>query len=259
MLRKSSIVLFVGVFLSASAVMALSKSKESTPSDGTNVRAGTKISAQLESTVDAKTAKPGDEVKAKVTHNVKQDGKVVIHKGDYLVGSITSAQASSKSEEGAKLGVTFDRLVSGDSTTQLRAVVSSVLSSSNDQSTAENDLPMASSGAGSGPMSGGERGNVAGGVMRGTTSTAGSIAGAAGSAAGNLDGTVSGPTSSTLGGTTNAGLSTPSKMIHIDSAALAGNQTSLTSSLSTRKGDLRLDSGTRMEFRVSAQGSEAVH
>jgi hypothetical protein len=259
MLRKSSMALFVAVFLFAPASMTFSKSKESTPSDGANVRAGTKISAQLESNVDAKTAKPGDEVKAKVTHNVKQDGKVVIHKGDHLVGSITSAQASSKSEEGSQLGVTFDRLVSGDSTTQLHAVVSSVLSPSSDQTAAENDIPMASSGAGSGPMSGGERGNAAGGVMRGTTSDVGSTAGAVGSAAGNLGGTVSGATRSTMGGATNAGLPTPSKMIHIDSAAQTGSQTSLTSGMSTRKGDLRLDSGTRLEFRVAAQASDAVH
>ena len=253
--------IFLASALILSAVqpgLCRTKGKDSNPDEVQNVRAGTKISAQLESAVDAKTVKPGDEVTAKVTHNVKQNGKVVIHKGDRLMGRISNVQAASKSSEGSQLGVTFDRLATGESTTQLNTVVSAVLSSSSGQGGAGDDLPMMGPAANSAPMmSGGGRTSAGGGVIGGATSAIGSTAGVAGSAAGNLGGTVGGAANSTVGGAMNAGVATPARLIHVGSVAATQveSQSATTSSLSTSKGDLRLDSGTRLEFRVAGQGS----
>jgi len=61
--------------------------------DAAGIRAGTKIKAELESTLDARTAKPGDEVTTRVTQDVKQKGQTVVRKGDHLVGRVTEGEA----------------------------------------------------------------------------------------------------------------------------------------------------------------------
>lgn len=239
--------------------LGMSKKKDSTPSNGADVRAGTKISAQLESAVDAKTAKPGDEVTAKVIQDVKLDGKVVIRKGDHLIGRISDVQASSKEHAGSQLGVAFDRLVSGKSTTQLNAVVHSVISSPVGQGP-DNEPPMLGPGPNTGGMmNGGGRSNAGGGVLGGTTSAVGATTGVAGSAAGNLGATVGGASDPALGGLSRPGAATPVKMIHIDSGVQAASQAGLSSELSTQKGDLRLEPGTKLELRAAARSDASAN
>ena len=72
---------------------------------------GTTLQAELTKSIDAKKAKPGDEVTAKLTQDVKSDGKVVLHKGSKLVGHVTEAQAKTKENSESKLGVVFDKAV----------------------------------------------------------------------------------------------------------------------------------------------------
>ena len=72
---------------------------------------GTTLQAELTKSIDAKKAKPGDEVTAKLTQDVKARGKVVLHKGTKLVGHVTEAQAKSKENSESKLGMAFDKAV----------------------------------------------------------------------------------------------------------------------------------------------------
>jgi len=72
---------------------------------------GTQLQAELTKSVDAKKAKAGDEVTAKVTQDVKVNGSVVLQKGSKLEGHITEAQAKTKEGE-SKLGVLFNVAVS---------------------------------------------------------------------------------------------------------------------------------------------------
>ncbi len=236
------------------APAGLAKTKKPTADDGSQVRAGTKISASLESAVDAKTATPGDAVTAKATSNVKQNGKVVIHKGDKLLGHVTSVQADSSGHEGSSLGIAFDRLESGGATTELHTVVSALVSTSVRQSDMMGD-EMPAMGPVASPVAGGGGGGGRGGLIGGTTGAVGSTVGAVGSTAGNVGGTVGGVAQSGVGNSTQGTLATPVKMIHVDSAVQAEGSAGTASTLSTSKGDLRLDSGTRMELRVVAQGS----
>ena len=60
---------------------------------------GTTLQAELTKSIDAKKAKQGDEVTAKLTQDVKSSGQVVLHKGTKLVGHVTEAQAKSKEKE----------------------------------------------------------------------------------------------------------------------------------------------------------------
>ena len=258
MLKRNFIWSFLALtLLLATVPLGFGRGKQLTSNDAGSVRAGTKISAQLESAVDAKTAKPGDEVVARVTQNVKQNGKVVVHKGDRLMGHVTNVRSAANAHEGSQMAVNFDRLISGESTTQLDAVVSAVLSSPGRGSMSNDAMPMMQPD--SGPMmGGGGRGSGGGGLLGGATAGVGSTVGAVGSTAGNLGSTVGGAAQTTVSSATRAGLSTPAKMIHIDSGAQADSSAGLTSALSTRQGNLRLDSGTRLEFRVAAQGGAQV-
>ena len=122
------VLLSVGQFGLAQTAGTGGPSKTETPAEAANVRAGTKIAAQLESAVDVRTAKPGQEVTARVTKDVKQDGQVVIHKGDRLVGRVTSVEVSDKANAGSRMSVDFDRVASVQTTSQLNAVVTSVFS-----------------------------------------------------------------------------------------------------------------------------------
>ena len=72
---------------------------------------------------------------------------------------------------------------------------------------------------------------------------------------GGVGGSVTGATRSTVGGVAQTGVATPLKAIQINSGAQTESQGSANSSFSTRHGDLKLDSGTQMEFRVAGQGS----
>ena len=113
---------------SAARAVSSSAGEASTRGQSAEIRNGTKISAQLMSNVNARTAKPGDKVAARVTKNVKQHGRIVVHKGDKIIGHITSVKTAANGKADSALGVRFDQLVSGHSTTQLNTVLTSILS-----------------------------------------------------------------------------------------------------------------------------------
>jgi hypothetical protein len=242
---------------SAASAVTSTAAAASTSGQSAEVKNGTRISTQLMSNIDTRTAKQGDEVEARVTKNVKQHGKVVIHKGDKLVGHITSVQNSLNGKGGSSLGVQFNQLVEGNTTTQLNTVLTSVLSagaSSQASGSDEMDMPSMPEPVAV-PSGSGGRGGLLGGVGSTVGSTLGSTVGAAGSTLGQAGGAVGATTQNTLGASSNFGLATPVRQIHIGSSASAESSAGANSTLSTRKGNLRLDSGTQMQFRVAADSS----
>jgi hypothetical protein len=52
--------------------------------------------------------KPGDQVTAQLTEDVKSNGHVLLHKGSKLMGHVTEAQARGKGQSESKLGIVFD-------------------------------------------------------------------------------------------------------------------------------------------------------
>ncbi len=233
------------------------------------LKSGTAISAQLDKTIDARKAKPGDIVSARVTKSVKHEGRTVIRKGDRLLGRVTSAEAGARGEAASELGVTFDRLARGDAEYQLNTVVSSVISTSGDMGAGNQSSPLDDPMMTPGPAAGGgARGGGGGGLVGGATATAGSAVSATGSAAGGLAGDLSGTASSTAGSAGTAvgasnrasaksgsalGLSTPTRYIRLNSQTSASESGQTKSVLGARRGNLRLESGSRMEFKVSNQ------
>ena len=217
----------------------------------TAIRRGTKINAMLESTVDASTAKPGDRILAKVTKDVKQDHRTVVHKGDQLTGHVTSVETASKAKSGSQVGVVFDQLVRGDSSTQLNAILSSVVSTPSSQQAQSEPLspevPMAS-------PTGRSRGASGGGGLGGVTSTVGSTVGVAGAEAGSLGAGVEGTATSA-----GSGLSSPLRSIHVATVLSGQQETATNSVLSTNRGALRLDSGTALQFTVAGGAGDQSH
>ena len=243
----------------ASAASAASSTAAAASNKGQSaeIKNGTKISAELMSNIDASKAKEGDKVEARVTKNVKQRGKVLVHKGDKLVGHVTSVENGLKGKGGSSLGVAFDQLVQGSSTTQLNTVLTSVFAAGGsgqaDESESMGMAPMPAPVAPS--ASGGGGRGLLGGAGSAVGSTVGSTAGAAGSALGRAGGAVGATTQNTLGANSSFGLATPVHQIHIGSSASAESSAGTNSMLSTRNGDLRLESGTRMQFRVAGDSS----
>src|SRR6202023_3060859 len=73
---------------------------------------GSVIPVLLTRTIDAKKAKTGDEVVAKVTQDLKTNsGEVIVGKDTKVLGHVTEAQAHSKEQKESQVGIAFDRAV----------------------------------------------------------------------------------------------------------------------------------------------------
>jgi hypothetical protein len=67
---------------------------------------------QLTKTIDAKKAKKGDPVEAKVTQDLKNaSGNIVVPKDTKVVGHVTEAQAANQEQKESQLGIAFDHAV----------------------------------------------------------------------------------------------------------------------------------------------------
>jgi hypothetical protein len=87
------------------------------PVAGTRIAPGSVIPVQLTKTIDAKKAKPGDPVMAKVTMDLKTNsGEVIVPKDTKVTGHVTEAQARTKEQKESHMSIAFDHatLKSGD-------------------------------------------------------------------------------------------------------------------------------------------------
>jgi hypothetical protein len=166
----------------------------------TNIFAGSDIiiEGQLQNTLDVQKAKPGDRVVLKTTKAITEDGKAVVPKGAKLIGRVTEVEKKSKTNDGSRLSLLFERLESGDLTSSINATivsVTNVAASGNVSDSANADLfgssnasARSSSSAGGGLLGG--TGTAAGGLVGGVTNAVGStvnsgiqtVSGVAGSA-----------------------------------------------------------------------------
>jgi hypothetical protein len=81
----------------------------------TKIAPGSVIPVQLTKTIDAKKAKSGDEVVAKVTMDMKTStGELIVPKDTKVVGHVTAAQARNKEQKESQMGIAFDRAVMKD-------------------------------------------------------------------------------------------------------------------------------------------------
>jgi len=218
------------------------------------LQSGTQLSAQLENTLDARHAKPGDRVVMKTTQAVKQDGRVIVPKGAQLIGHVTEVQQRSKSNAESSIGVVVDRLRTGSTETPITASILSITQARSQAQASNNDLlgsdtmaqSSSSSRSGVSSPSSGQRGG--GGLLGGVGSTVGGVVNTTTSTVGNVAGTTVGATSSANGSTTGS-----LRGLQITQSGDASAQGGSTLSLTGR--DLRLESGTTFNLAVSNSAS----
>jgi hypothetical protein len=238
----------------ASAGSNASASKQGRQID---LQSGTQLSAQLENTLDARHAKPGDRVVMKTTQAVKQDGRVIVPKGAQLIGHVTEVQQRSKSNAESSIGVVVDRLRTGSTETPITASILSITQARSQAQASNNDLlgsdtmaqSSSSSRSGTSSPSSGQRG---GGLLGGVGSTVGGVVNTTTSTVGNVAGTTVGATTSATGSTT-GNLTGSLRGLQITQSGDASAQGGSTLSLTGR--DLRLESGTTFNLAVSNSAS----
>jgi len=234
---------------------------------GGALSSGTSLQAELTKSLDAKKAKPGDEVDARLTQDVKENGKVVLHKGSKLVGHVTEAQAKSKENAESRLGMVFDKAVlKGGEEMAFNGVIQAVAPPVQGAlSVAGDENSSLSGGMGSGSSMGGGHsgGSPLGSVTTAAGGTVNTATGAVGNTAGsvtNSTGAVNGAVNRTAGVAANGALNSAAhgvvgmQGVNLNTAAAGSAQGSVISFASR---NIKLDSGTQMVLQVT--GSAAAH
>jgi len=157
---------------------------------------GTRLSGQLQNTIDARNARVGDQVILKTTQAIKSEGHTIVGKGSRLVGHVTEVAQASKGKGESRIGILFDRLENGSLQVPIAATISSITgvktnAATNDQDVFATDTSASGSArarSGSASSNGGLLGGVGstvGGVVGGTTSAVGSAVNSTTGAVGN--------------------------------------------------------------------------
>lgn len=106
------ILLLVG---SLSAVQISVAQQDASPAEpgASRFAAGTELRVELEKTVDAKKAKPGDPVVAKTLDELKSGAQVIAPRGAKVIGHVVAASPHEK-DSPSRLEVAFDKLEVGN-------------------------------------------------------------------------------------------------------------------------------------------------
>lgn len=103
------IVLFQVVAIAAICAGQESPAPNSDPQKPQRLAAGSVIPVELTKTIDAKKAKTGDPVEAKVYADMKTDkGDVILPKDTKVSGRVTEAQARTKEQKESQVAIAFD-------------------------------------------------------------------------------------------------------------------------------------------------------
>jgi hypothetical protein len=223
-----------------------------------NLDAGTRLAGELQSTIDARKAKVGDQVVLKTTQAIKSQGRTVVGKGSRLIGHVTEVSQKSKSNGESRVGLLFDRLEGGSLNMPIVATITSVVNGTasaraNDQDIFASDANSATSSRASsgGSRSSSANGGLLGGVVNSTTSTVGNVVGGTTAAVGS---TVN-STANVVGNTAN-GLGSSLGGIQISQSSNTSVEGS--SVLSLQGGNLRLEKGTTFNLMLTQSASAST-
>ncbi|MBS1849480.1 MAG: hypothetical protein JST79_01095 [Acidobacteria bacterium] len=214
------------------------------------LQSGSAVQAELTKPVDARKNKPGDEVMAKTTQDVKSNGHVVLPKGSKIVGKVTQAQARTKGQEESQLGIAFDHAILKDGTQVPMAFAIQAISGSQAAASIADDSTMESVNTGS--MATASASGTTRGLVGGVASTTGNVVHTAGSTTGA---TLHTATATGLGANGAIASSTQGVvgMPGMTLSSVASNSTGASSVLSSRNSNVHLDTGTRMLLRATGK------
>jgi hypothetical protein len=223
--------------------------------NGINLESGTRVAGELQSALDARKAKVGDQVVLKTTQAIKSQGRTVVSKGSRLLGHVTEVGQKSKSSGESRIGLLFDRLEGGSLSIPITATITSVVNGTARARTNDEDLfadagsatsTRASSGSARSSSSG--NGSLVGGVVNSTTSTVGGVVGGTTAAVGStVDSTAN------VVGNTTTGVGRSLSGIQISQSSNTSVEGS--SLLSLQGGNLRLEKGTTFNLMLTESAS----
>jgi hypothetical protein len=230
----------------SASTSATSTTSAATNGKAINLQSGTQLAAQLQSTLDVRKAKVGDQVVLKTTEAIRSQGRTVVNKGARLIGHVTEVSQKTRADGESSIGLVFDRLESGSLESPINATITSVTrvaararvdddrtgseTSAGSSSTARTSSRQ-SSGSGGGLLGG--VGGTVGGVVNTTTQTTGSV----------VSGTT-GAVGETVGGVTQS--VGRIRISQSTDASVEGGST-----LSLTGDNLRLEKGTSFNLRVN--------
>ena len=211
-------------------------SAESRTSGAKGIAPGSVIPVQLAKSIDAKKAKTGDEVVAKVTQDMKTgSGEVILAKDTKVLGHVTEAQPRSKEQKESQVGIAFDRAVmKNGSELQVPMSIQAIIGPQNDN-----------------PNGGGQPAESA--PAAGTGGTSGRSSGMGRTSSQSTPSTSSGPPSGTQSENTGRPPITAQTqgVVGISDLKLESAGQAQGSVLSSEKNNVKLDSGTLMLLRVN--------
>jgi hypothetical protein len=211
---------------------------------------GSVIPVRLTTTLDAKKAKTGEQVTAKVTLDLKtSNGMLLMAKDTEIVGHVTEAQPKNKQDKESQVGIVFDHaVVNGGNVSypmSIQAVISpQVFQNQNGGNSGNNGAAPSPSSSGqmpSGQMPGGSsRGNMGGGQAAPTNEAPSGgtpqPSGGSQTSSGNVPPAITGHTEGMVG-FSHMKLETPSTP-------------TAPSVISSEKSNVKLENGTLMLLRI---------
>ncbi|HEY3617106.1 MAG TPA: hypothetical protein VGK96_09860 [Candidatus Sulfotelmatobacter sp.] len=203
---------------------------------------GSVIPVQLTKTVDAKKAKTGDPIMAKVTMDMTTStGEVLVPKDTKVIGHITEAQARTKEQKESQLGIAFDRAVLKDGEVSLPMSIQAVIAPpSNNANGGESDQgasPPPVGGSAASPVSGGRNGSAGQTQAGGTPPSALPSEGSGASQGNGARPPINGNTQGVVG---------------ISNLKLEPGQNAAQGSvLSSEKNNVKVESGTTLLLKIS--------
>jgi len=211
------------------------------PAAGTpapKIAPGSVIPVQLTKTIDAKKAKSGDEVVAKVTQDMKtQSGEVLLPKDTKVIGHVTEAQARNKEQKESQLAIVFDKAVLNNEQVQMPMSIQAVVvpQNNNQNNGPAEEAAAAPSPGGNSPMS--SRNPMPGGQPQSGAAAAGPADDAGAPVSGAKRPPINAQTRGVVGDS-NLTLA----------AASSGTQGSM---LTSEKNNVKLESGTMLLLKVN--------
>src|ERR1700757_5388004 len=105
---RSLLAAFAVATLCAAGALAQAPPPSETTGSEASLAGGTAINAVLNSSIDSRKAKPGEQITAHITDAVKSsDGRMILPKGTKLVGHVTQASTRSKDQGESMLAIQF--------------------------------------------------------------------------------------------------------------------------------------------------------
>src|ERR1700722_3576150 len=121
------------------AAPSAAQQPQTAASQTSGIAPGSVIPVELTKTIDAKKAKTGDEVVAKVTQDMKTTaGEVLVSKDTKMVGHVTEAQPRTKERKESEIGITFDHALTKTGETNLPMSIQAIVAPANMSSPSNN-------------------------------------------------------------------------------------------------------------------------